>query len=205
MALSDPYVIAAEYRAAIKPDADGASDAAILIDLKAISRHLERKLGRFFNKDVADVTRVYIPQIDSPRLWIDDLSVAPTSIKVDRDCDGSFADETALVATDYDLYPLNAGFQPEPEPYTAIILTTWGTLNTFSTTSRVQVIGKFGWPAVPEAIRGATVQLTALYRLETPRATRRIPEMGDAIESSPDAQRIIRDLYMRYRKASWFD
>jgi hypothetical protein len=99
MALSDPYATAAEYRAVVNRS-DVSADAQILTDLTAVSRYLEKKLGRFFNKDTGDVTRTYLIPAASDRLWIDDLSAAPTSITIDLNGNGSFADETALISTD---------------------------------------------------------------------------------------------------------
>ena len=133
-------------------------------------------------------------------LYIDDLVVL-TSIKIDEDSDGSFADETALVAADYQLLPLNAAVGAEPRPYTAIELTEWGTKNAFAPGMRVEVVATFGWPTVPPPIERATIHLAAILRLESPRATRRIAEgLDGAIETSRKAQDIIGELERHYRK-----
>lgn len=198
MALSDAYATAAEYRAVIKPDADAAGDAAILSDLKAISRYLEGKLGRFFNKESADSTLYFAPSDASDRFEIGDYSAVPTSITVDDDGDGT--PETVLATTDYELWPLNAALEPEPQPYTQLVLPTWGTRGYWAAGARIKVVGKRGWPAVPEPVKSATIRLTAILRLESPLATRRIPEMGESIESSPDAQRIVRYLTEQYKR-----
>src|SRR3990167_573614 len=191
MSLSDAYATAALYRAQITMT-DTAQDAEILTDLKAVSRYIEGKLGRFFNVDVSDATRLFIPRSASATLYIDDLSAAPTSIKVDEDGDGSFADETAYVTTDYELQPLNAAIQPEAWPYTRIVIPSWSTKGNWPAGGRVQIVGKFGWPAVPEPIRAACIQLTAILRLESPRATNRIAEMDQVIGTSNEAQAILR-------------
>jgi len=200
MALSDAYATAVEYRAAIGMS-DTTQDAAILKDLKAISRYIDGKVGRFFTKDAQDVTRHYPVKATGPQLWVDDLSAAPTSIKTGYAA-GSY--ETTLAATDYELWPLNAAAEPEPRPFTLIKLSASGTLGCFAGGDRVQIVGKFGWPAVPEAVRRATIDLAGILRLETARATRRIPELGDIIEASPDAVHIVRqllDIYKRERYA----
>ena len=49
----------------------------------------------------------------------------------------------------------------------------------------------------------ATVHLTAILRLESPRATRRIAELGDAVEASPAVQGIVRDLASAYRRVQF--
>ncbi len=197
MAISDAYATAAQYRA-VTGQTDETKDDDILTDLKAISRYLDGKLGRFFTKDAADVARIYIPPASQTAIWINDLSAAPTSVELDEDDDNTYS--TALTTDDYELLPLNADKGPEPRPYTRIGMTAWGGYSAFTKGIRVKITGKFGWPSVPDSIQRATIHLTAILRLETPRATRRIAELGDVMEASPDAMSIIRQLTDRYRK-----
>jgi hypothetical protein len=197
MALSDPYATAQEYRAAIKPDADDDGDAGIVTDLTAISRYLDGKLGRVFSKDAADTTVIYEPTRSGDALRIGDYAAAPTSVSLDLDGDG--VPETVVDPGDYEMHDLDALARAEPWPYTRVVATRWGTRGAWSRGVRLAVVGKRGWPAVPAAIASATIQFTALWRLETPRATRRIPEMGETIESSPDAQRLLQKLIDQYK------
>ncbi len=191
MSISAAYATAAEYRAVVGKT-DTAEDAEILVDLTAISRYLDARLGRFFTRDASPVSRVYISTRDTNELWTEDMSAAPTAVTIDTNRDGTYA--TVLTASDYELLPLNAPLEPEPRPYTRIKLAPWGMYTTFPANVRVRVTAQFGWPAVPLAIQRATIHLTAILRLETPRATRRISELNESIETSPDAQRIIRQL-----------
>ena len=202
MAIGDAYSTAEQYRLALDPSrTDDGNDSDILTDLKAVSRYLENKIGRFFNKDAADVARIYVAPATKTSIWIDDLSAAPTSIKVDHNLDGVY--ETELEATDYELWPLNAAKGPEARPYTKVCLAPWGTLSSFYEGDRIEITGKFGWPAVPEAIQRATIQLTAIPRLETPRATQRIPELSEVIGASPEAQRIVYALIDGYKRVRY--
>jgi hypothetical protein len=196
MAISDAYATAAQYRAVVGKT-DSAQDADVLTDLKAISRHLEGKLGRFFGKDSAAVARYYLPDQATRELRVDDLAAAPTSIKMDLDGDGTC--ETTLAATDYELLPRNAAKEPEAAPYTRIRMVDWGNYDCFYSGCKVEVTAVFGWPAVPEAVGRATIHLAAILRLETPRATRRIVELEGAIEASADAMSIVRQLTDRYQ------
>ena len=198
MAIADAYATAAQYRASIDKS-DVAEDTEILEDLATISRYIEGKLGRFFNKDAADVTRNYFVPVTSRFLWVDDLSADPTTVAIDDDADGT-CEETI---TDYQLHPLNADKEPEAKPFTRLYLPPWHTRGAFYKGQLVEVTGKFGWPAVPAPITRACIHLTAILRLETPRATRRIPELGDAIEASNDAQNIIRQLTDVYQKVQY--
>ena len=58
MPVSDPYADPPTYRAVVTKS-DSGSDAEVLQDLVAISRYLDRRLGRFFSKDAAPVARMY--------------------------------------------------------------------------------------------------------------------------------------------------
>lgn len=199
MPVSDSYATAAQYRA-ILGKTDTSEDAEILDDLTAVSRYMDGKLGRFFTKDAAAVKRVYVPSAASDTLWVDDLAAAPTSIKVDEDLDGSFADETAYAGTDYELRPLNAADGPETWPYTHIIIPPWSKKGNWPRGGRVEIDAVFGWPAVPKAIERATIHLTGILRLESPRATNRIVEIEDVVQASPEAQRIIWQLMKTYAR-----
>lgn len=222
MAVTDAYVTTAQYRASINRS-DAGADADILADLTAVSRYLDKRLGRHFTVDVANVARVFTP-IGSDRLrapagagmplgwaetenpWraigaqrvlhIDDLSAAPASIKLDEDQDGAF--EVTLATTDYELLPRNAPLGSEARPYTAIELTPWGTRWSWLPGVRVQVTGRWGWPAVPPAIQRATIQITAILRLESPRATRQVTALGDTIATSTAANEIVQELVRHY-------
>jgi len=58
---------------------DNARDADILMDLLAVSRYIEGKTGRFFNRNAADVTRVYIvPEYTIKLLFVADEEVGST-------------------------------------------------------------------------------------------------------------------------------
>ena len=200
IALDDAYATLAEYKAVAGHTGTG-DDTVITRDLKTVSRWLEQKLGRFFAKDTVDQTRLYIVPSRSDTLWIDDLSAAPTSIKIDEDNDGLVTDETALAATDFEVRPLNALVQPEKEAYTHIVLTPWGDDVNFARGLRVQVVGKFGWPAVPNQVLTACIEFTRLLRLETPRSTTRITELEGTIAMSRPAQAMLEELISRYRMA----
>jgi hypothetical protein len=205
MAVTDAYATAATYRSLLDKS-DTAEDAEILTDLKAVSRFIERKTGRFFTVDASAVDRVYqaTPYSERPRsLFIDDL-VAITSIKVDTDDDGSFADEDAWASTDYELLPRNAADGPEPRPYTEVFIPSWSSKD-FWGGHLVQVNATFGWPSVPAAIERATVHLAGILRLETPRATRQVNiGMETVIETSRQAQDIIAELVQVYAKRYLF-
>lgn len=197
MAITDAYATAQEYRE-VGGAVSAGTDAVIDRDLIAVSRWLEHKLGRFFNVDASDVARIYVTS-GAEKLWIDDLSAAPTTIKIDEDADGDFSDETALASTDYELRPLNAVLGPEPGPYTHIVLTSWGTKGRWGRNQRVEITGKWGWASVPESVKSATIEFTRLWRMESPRATTRISEIEGTIAMSGPARSMLDNLMSKYK------
>jgi hypothetical protein len=205
MAITDAYASAATYRAVLDKS-DTAEDAEILTDLTAVSRYIERKIGRFFTTDASNVSRIYRAtrySQDPKSLFIDDL-VSVNSIKVDTDDDGSFSDEDAWASTDYELYPLNAADGPEPAPYTKLFIPSWSTKDLWGQ-HRVEVNGKFGWPAIPSAIERGCVHLTGILRLESPRATRQVNiGMESVLETSRQGQEIINELVLAYANRRLF-
>jgi hypothetical protein len=205
LAVTDAYASAATYRGLISKT-DTGEDAEILTDLTAISRYMERRLGRFFTTDADNVNRVYqaVQYSNQPKsLFIDDL-VTVDHIKVDTDDDGSFGDESAWATTDYELRPRNAADGPEPGPYTEVFIPPWSSKDLWGQ-HRVEIGGKFGWPAVPSAIEQACVQLTGILRLETPRATRSVNVGAETVlETSRQAQEIVMALMTVYAKRSLF-
>lgn len=209
MAVTDPYCDAATYRAIVSKS-DTAKDAEILADLRAVSRLIDRRTGRFFGRDAVAVARVYrVPTgYASYRdadylatLEVDDIATsAGFSVVDDADADGLFG-EAAWAATDYELRPVNAGVGPEPAPYTRLAVPSWSTkTGSFGGAQRLQVTAVWGWPAVPDAIVRATAHLTGILRLESPRATSRVSEMGEVISTSRQARDIVDDLVTAYKR-----
>lgn len=211
MAVTDAYATAAQYRAVIEMT-DTSQDSELGDDLTAVSRYIDRKLNQFFTIDESAAARVFVGA-GGRTLYLrldDDLNpgIGDTdglTIKVDTDDDGSFADETAWAATDYELRPLNAGDGPEPRPYTQIHVPSWSSKGGWPVRSRIEITAKWGWPAVPKAIERATLHLTAILRLESGRATNRINELGtELLDASPQAQSIIDKLLRAYPGAMTF-
>ena len=203
------YAAAAEYLTQSGKTGTG-DNAQTLLDLEAVSTYLNQRLGweaTGFGKDASDATRVLTIPRTSKDLSIlaAPLSAAPTTIKIDTDQDGDFTDETALAAADYRLYVsdhelfTNNLLRPIPWPALIIRLTPWGAQGEWTKNLDVQIVGKFGWPAVPQAIKSTTIELTRIWRLESPRATSTISELEGVVQSSPQAQGLVNRLLDTYR------
>lgn len=213
MPVGDAYASVTEYRARIRRS-DNAEDVQIQPDLEAVSRYIDKVTGYTrtgFNKDASDTTRYFtVPPrggSDGNILDIDPLSAAPTSIRVDTDMDAAFAsDETILSTTeptgDIAMLPRNWAYGPEPRPINALKLNPWQTVlasNVWPVGHLVQIVGTFGWAAVPAGIKSATIELTAVLRLESPRATEQVSELEQVMRTSQVAQNILTGLTRTYR------
>lgn len=190
MALSDAYATAAEYRA-LTDRTSNADDATIERDLRAVSRYIDRVLGRTlgFKQDASDVARIYAMR-GGTQLAIDD-HVSVTSVERET----SQGVYTAIPASSYALRPRNAATGPEARPYWVIEF-----LRDIPRPGQlVRVTGKGGWPATPPAITVATIELTALLRIESPRATSTITEVNQVLTTSRSAQNILDGLLREYQ------
>lgn len=206
MAIGDAYATNAQYKAA-KGKTTGDDDSQLDLDLLAVSRGIDRKLGRGatgFNKDAAVVVRRYPPsELFAKTLYVDDIaSTAGLIIKVDDNQDG-VAEVTLTQTTDFELLPFNAAVGPEPRPYDRLYLPI-NRVSRISWAVLTEITAIWGWPvAVPQVIVDATIELTAIWRLETPRATTQVSVGFDSmIGTSSRAQGIVDDLMQQYAKKS---
>lgn len=133
---------------------DANDDNAIEIILNKASRYIDNQTGRRFWANTADETRYYTAE-SQDKLFVDDMSAAPTSVACDQDNDRTYS--TTLASTDYDLEPDNALVYSQPYSYLEI---NPASSEYFPTIRKgVRIIGKFGWPAVPDAIKAACLAI----------------------------------------------
>ena len=208
-AVTDAYATAAEYRLAVDKDS-AAEDAEILTDLTAVSRYLERRLDQFFTQDASAVARLYDGNGEK-RLYLDSHSLVPgvasvtgLTVKVDLNADYDVTDtgETLTKDTHFWLGPWDTDKGSEARPWTFMeIVPTNSALSAWPKQLRsVEVTAIFGWPAVPQTIKRGCIELTAILRLETPRAKRSVSETGEILEASREARTIVDRLIEQYGK-----
>lgn len=153
----------------------GAATESVLEQaIEAASRAIDGMTGdRFYEDDAA--TRYFTAQ-ESAYLSVPSLR-SVTTLKTDEDGDGTY--ELTWATTDYRLRPLNAA--ADGRPYTSIGLKTGG-LYAFPTgmEAGVQILGDWGWDAVPHAVREACIVLsTRLFkRKDAPFGIAGTPELG---------------------------
>jgi hypothetical protein len=143
---------------------DNHDDVEILGACRAVARWIDKQYcERFFYRLTATLT---LSAADWYCLKVPDL-VTVTTLKTDSDGDGVY--ETTWTANvDYQLLPVNAAAGLEQEPYDEIkaigakqFPVVCGTRG--ARTDRVQIVGVWGWPAVPEPVIEAAKILAGDY------------------------------------------
>lgn len=130
---------------------DTATDPQMQRALDAAEAELEAFAGRRWWKDAAPTVRVYTPRVSTSSLRVDDV-VSVSGVAVDTDDDGTF--ETTV--SDYRLEPQDR--DASIWPYGWLVLRR-GKVWTAGVAVRVTAV--WGWPAVPPAIKQATLMQAA--------------------------------------------
>lgn len=197
MARGDAYATGAEYIDAKKGLAS--STPALEAQLKAVTAVIDKSLNRRagFWQDTTPQIRTFRRTLPS-LIITDDFS--PGDAFAIRHSGVYVADWNTLTPIDvsyYEFGPFNADL--EGKPFDRI----YGYNYSFS--DRVQISALWGYPPDPEtdgppaAIKIATIELTALVRVEGQRSLRQTSlDVGTLIGTSRDAQSILGDLKNAY-------
>ena len=176
MALTNAYCSLADVKAALRI-ADTLDDVLLETAINSASRLIDGYCNRsFFQGSSANEVRYY-STISSYELWIDDL-VSLTALDTDSSGDGVF--DLSWSATDYELAPKNGLSNGVYSPYTGIRAIGSKTFPTSDIESLVRVTGRFGWSAVPDAVKqAAIIQSSRLFkRLESPLGVAGVSDIG---------------------------
>jgi hypothetical protein len=140
---------------------DNNDDREILDACRSVSRWIDGHCNRVFAR--RSLTWLVDPcghySIKTPDL------VSVTTLKTDNDADGTF--EVTWTTSDYELQPVNAAIEVEPQPYTSIAAI--GSYLFPIRTSRqgrpprAQIVGVFGWPSLPPGVTTAAGLLATDY------------------------------------------
>jgi hypothetical protein len=186
------YATLAEVKSALRIT-DAIDDALLNTAISAASRFVDSYCDRSFSKSTA--VRDYVPTGRMDALIVDDVSVV-TAVKIDEDLDRTFG--TTLRPIDFQLEPVNqraAGqgdwpyvrIRPQEEGYWPIALERRAT---------VRVEGTFGWDAIPDPVREATIlQASRLFtRLDSPLGIAGFGDMGGmrvSFKGDPDVMMLL--------------
>jgi hypothetical protein len=146
------YVELEEFKRTVELSGTSFADIDIQRALRGASNAINQRCRRVFTKDTVDTTRYYQP-LSTGQVWIDDLATL-TSFATDSNADNTWA-TTWVENTDFTLNPYNASSLGWP--YTSIELHTSSNYAFVWTSRGVRVVGRFGWPSVPDDIKVATV------------------------------------------------
>lgn len=152
MAITNGYCTLVELKSHLEID-DNLDDTRLELAINTASREIDQFTGRTFYTE-GTATRVFQPD-DNFLTGIDDL-ISVTTIKTSTVADGTF-DQT-WAATDYQLEPLNgraAGLTGWP--FTRIRAVGEVFFPKFYGRATLQIVGVWGWSAVPDAIKTATL------------------------------------------------
>jgi hypothetical protein len=176
MAITNGYCSLADVKAALRiPTADTIDDALLELSVETASRQIDDHCERVFYS-TANQTRVFAPR-DSYVCEIDDL-VSFTSIKTSTDGDGVF--DRTWSSLYYQLEPLNGLAGGIPSPKTSIRAVDDYLFPVYGGEATVEVVGTFGWQAIPTAIKFATVLLSSrlFKRMDSPLGVAGIGDIG---------------------------
>ena len=202
MAITNGYATLAEFLSRYVPAAptNTARDATIEATIQAVSRAIDNLGPRRFWLNAADAleTRYYTAE-DAEKLWLPDDLVSLTSLATDEDLDGTY--EVVWTASDYRLGPPNAAL--DGWPYNQIKRRPLG-LYYFpvGVEDGVKLVGRFGFPAVPDPIKEACyLQSYRLYLRKTaPFGVAGSAEMGQVLvipKLDPDIELMVQP-YLRH-------
>lgn len=202
MALVNAYATVDELREQLS-DTDSRLDQSRLEQLlNAVSRGIDEHCARRFWQDATTSTRVYRVE-DHELAWVDDIATTSGLIvRTDPALAGTWT-ETWTADTDYDLEPANAGVAATGD--TAPAHAWWRIAavggRRFPVHQRrrtLQVTARFGWSAVPEQVREATlIKASALHkRKDAPHGVAGFGEYGVIRISryDPDVADLLRPL-----------
>lgn len=154
MAITNGYCTLAEVKAALRLT-DSNDDTLLEKAIEGASRRVDGYCGTFFYQ-TSNVLSLY--PWNEYRVNIPDAT-SITYLKTDNDGDGVY-ETTWTVGTDYQLEPLDRALQSRPIRRLVAIGSKTFPLYTVPSIAGVQVSATWGWSAIPNDVREATILLS---------------------------------------------
>jgi len=158
MTISHGYCTLSELQQWLTPpgqtfSSDPADNSVLETIIEASSRFIDGECCRYFYKNSADETRYFTAMENA--VEVGDL-VSITTLTTDE---GLRTYPTTWATTDYDLYPYNAVL--DGKPYGKLTIAVNG-MQVFPNAlpKGVKIVGVFGWPSVPTAIKEACLLIS---------------------------------------------
>lgn len=202
MAWAPDYVDRDELKAFVRIE-DDLDDAQLDLAIAAASRAVDRACGRQFGLSANLEPRYYTAKLDPignrMAVEIDDVQeLDGLQVHADHDGDDTYAREV----TSYTPRPRNA--LAEGFPYTQLMVGRGASVGFPSDLDAVRVTARFGWSAVPPAVKEATaLQASRLVsRRDAPFGVAGSPAMGSEVrllaKLDPDVEVALRP-YRRFQ------
>ncbi|BBY43239.1 hypothetical protein [Mycolicibacterium celeriflavum] len=159
MAWAPQYVTADELAAWHSESIDPVeNEAELTLAVEAASRAIDKATGRCFGQVASNETRWYTPEFYRDRWLIDiDDLMSDDALVIEVDRDGT--PEAAITA--YKLTPINAA--AIGRPWTRIEVLPSSAVKPNGLRNGVRVSARWGWSAIPSAIRYATLVQAARF------------------------------------------
>jgi len=175
MAITNGYATLAEVKAALRiPSADTIDDALLETAIESASRMIDGYTARTFSNAGTAVRN--FAATDDINLIIDD-AVSVSEVASTDEIGDTY---TIWKTTDFQLEPLNSRSDGLYMPYTGIRAVNDYAWPVVDQQALVRITGVWGWPAIPIAIKQATViQSSRLFkRLDSPLGGAGFGDMG---------------------------
>ena len=192
------YVALSELKSALGISGSG-DDTFLNLAIDSAEQSIDDLCGRKFTVDGSASARTYRAQ---PYLCVtDDIStLTGLTVKTDTSADGTF--DTTWASTDYQAEPLNNLLKTTARSVNNLRAVGSYTFPVYGDgLASVEVTAKWGWPAVPDSIKQATLMLSSrLYgRKASPMGVIGVGDFGPVRISRSDPD--IAHLLMDYRRA----
>jgi hypothetical protein len=192
------YCTLAQVKGALRIT-DQIDDGLLNTAISSASRFVDGYCDRNFAPASAG-TALYVPTGRMDDLAVDDLT-SITSVAIDEDLDETFS--TVLNPIDFRPLPVNSRSAGIPFPFSRIRPQEDGYWPVAFGRATVKVVGMFGWPATPDAVREATIlQASRLFtRLDSPLGIAGFGDMGAmrvSFRGDPDVAMLL-EPYRRVR------
>ena len=186
------YASLSELKAALRIT-DGVDDTRLNTILTTASRFVDQYCQRDFTVASGTATRDYVPSGRWESLPIDDAT-SIVSVQIDEDLDESYS--TTLRAIDFQPEPVNRLSADNDWVFTRLVPIEDGYWPTWEGRATVRVTATFGWPAVPDPVKVATIlQAARLFtRYDSPLGVAGFGEMGAmrvSFRIDPDVQMLL--------------
>ena len=147
------YASLSELKSAMRIT-DNVDDTALQQVLTSASRFVDQYCQRDFTVASGTATRDYVPSGRWESLPIDDAT-SIVSVKIDEDLDQTFS--VTLRDVDFQPEPVNRQVSDNDWAYTRLIPIEDGYWPVWEGRASVRVTGTFGWEAVPDPVKIATI------------------------------------------------